>query len=101
MKIAVPNKRGFISPHLNQFTKYSIFKVQNNSVNLVNVLDVSKGKNYHDIALALRKEGVEITLVNRIGRRAYESFVKHRLKVVDGYKGSVSNAVEKYMSLKA
>lgn len=98
MKIAVPNRRGFISPQLNQFTKYSIFKIHNSTPALISVLDVSKRKNYHDIALALRKEGVEITLVDRIGHRAYESFTKHKLRVMDGYKGSVTKAVEKYIA---
>ncbi|MCF8010220.1 MAG: hypothetical protein K9L17_03975 [Clostridiales bacterium] len=97
MKIAVPNKQGFISPQLNQFTKYSIFTINGNNYNLIDVLDVSHEKNYHDIAIVLRNEGVEITLVNRIGRRAYESFIKQQLKVIDGYKGAVSNAVEEYI----
>lgn len=98
MKIAVPNKKGFISPQLNQFTKYSIFKVQEGSLRFTHVLDISAGKNYQDTALALRKQGVKVALVNRIGRRAYEKFSQNKIKVIEGYHGSISNAVEKYLA---
>lgn len=98
MRIAVPNKRGFISPQLNQFTRYSIFQAQPGSARFTHVSDVQACKNFCETALTLHKLGVNVTLVNRIGRRAQEKFLQNKINVVEGYQGAISRAVEKYLS---
>lgn len=92
MKIAFAKENNKVAAHFGRCNDFRIVEIVDNKV--ISTEDVYDDVNtHHSRAAYLKSLGVDILVVSGLGEHAHQSLVKENIKVLDGQKMSLSEAL--------
>ncbi|HDI74561.1 MAG: dinitrogenase iron-molybdenum cofactor [Thermoprotei archaeon] len=102
-RVAVPSKdssglESTIEEHFGRAKYFTLIEIEDNRISSVEVVENPLKEHFPgELPRFLKKLGVEVVVVERIGPRAKSFFESLNIKVLEGHRGRVKEIIEKLL----
>ena len=98
-KIAVPTKNGGVDDHFGHCEAYSVFTIENNKINKIEMLPSPQGCGCKsNIASVLKEIDVTVMLAGNMGDGAVNRLVANGIEVIRGCSGNTREVAESWLA---